>query len=239
MSWMSKRNFAMEIIILAGGFGTRLRALGLDVPKPMAPIGINGIPFLQILLDSVLRYGVNHIILAVGYKSNVIREYFQDSYNGVPITYSVEDAPLLTGGAVKQALRSCAEKDVFVINGDTYFDVDLCEMMNFHREMAADVTVAVKEMKRFSRYGTVRLEDARITAFEEKKPMESGIINGGIYCMRWDVLDNIARKSFSFEKDFMEKFVMQKKIFAFTSCGVFIDIGIPSDYNAAQNMNFS
>lgn len=229
----------MEIIILAGGFGTRLRALGLDVPKPMAPIGAAGVPFLQILLDSVLRYGANHIVLAVGYKSAVIREYFQDSYHGTPITYSVEDTPLLTGGAVKQALRTCAEKDIFVINGDTYFDVNLSEMMHFHRAMAADVTVAVKEMKYFSRYGTVRLGDARITAFEEKKPMESGLINGGIYCMRRDALDAIESKSFSFEKDFMEKFVMQKKIFAFASCGDFIDIGIPSDYNAAQTMTFS
>ncbi|MBF1661906.1 nucleotidyltransferase family protein [Selenomonas noxia] len=228
----------MEIIILAGGFGTRLRTLGLDVPKPMAPIGAKRIPFLQILLDCVRRYGADHIVLAVGYKRESIQEYFRDSYNGIPITYSVEDTPLLTGGAVKQALQSCAENDVFIINGDTYFDVDLCEMMHFHRNMAADVTVAVKEMKHFSRYGTVRLEDVRITAFEEKKPMELGLINGGIYCMRRDALDIIESKSFSFEKDFMEKFVMQKKIFAFASCGDFIDIGIPSDYNAAETMTF-
>ena len=224
--------------MLAGGLGTRLRTLGLDVPKPMAPIGVAGVPFLQILLDGVLRYGADHIVLAIGYKGDIIREYFQDSYHGTPIVYSVEDTPLLTGGAVKKALRACAEKDVFVINGDTYFDVDLCEMMHFHRDMAADVTVAVKEMKHFSRYGTVRLEGERITGFEEKKPMESGLINGGIYCMRRDALDLIESKSFSFEKDFMEKFVMQKKIFAFASCGDFIDIGIPSDYNAAQVMTF-
>ena len=100
---------------MAGGFGTRLRTLGLDVPKPMAPIGAKRIPFLQILLDCVRRYGADHIVLAVGYKRESIQEYFRDSYNGIPITYSVEDTPLLTGGAVKQALQSCAENDVFIL----------------------------------------------------------------------------------------------------------------------------
>jgi len=120
----------METIILVGGFGTRLSHIVSDVPKPMIPV--NGKPFLKYLFDYLLKNGVTYIILAVGYKSEIIQKYFGDDYKGISITYSVENTPLGTGGAIKKALDCCNEKYVFIVNGDTYFDVDLKQMKDFH-----------------------------------------------------------------------------------------------------------
>jgi len=93
----------MEAVILAGGLGTRLSHIVSDVPKPMAPV--NNQPFLKYVIDYLLENGVNHVILAVGYKAKSIQSYFGDTYHGIRITYSIEDTPLGTGGAIKKALK--------------------------------------------------------------------------------------------------------------------------------------
>ena len=112
----------MEAIILAGGFGTRLQSVVHDVPKPMAPVADK--PFLAYLLDQLDRQGCTHAILAVGYKKEVIQNFFGSNYKGISLSYSVEDKPLLTGGALKKALKQATEDAVLVLNGDTFFDVD-------------------------------------------------------------------------------------------------------------------
>ena len=109
----------MEAIILAGGFGTRLKHLIPDLPKPMAYVC--GRPFLRYILDDLTDKGVDRIILAVGYLKETIIDYFGDSYRGAEIIYSVEDDPLLTGGAIKKSLHYCEDNDVFIINGGQKF----------------------------------------------------------------------------------------------------------------------
>lgn len=224
----------MEAIVLAGGFGTRLRSAVSDVPKPMAPMDEKGTPFLKVLFDFLKRNGITHIVLSIGYMGNVIKDYFGVEYQGIPIDYSSEDTPLLTGGAIKKALASCVEPDVFVLNGDTFFDVDLAEMAQQHKADHADLTIAVKEKFDFDRYGTVEFDKKRITAFKEKTYCKAGWINGGIYCMKKDLLNCVDEKKFSFEKDFMEKKVGMIEIMPFPSEGYFIDIGVPEDYFLAQ-----
>jgi len=177
----------MEAIILAGGFGTRLSNILFDVPKPMAPV--NGKPFLKYVFDYLLKNGITHAILALGYKAEVIQKYFGDKYKGISITYSIEDFPLGTGGAIKKALSCCNEDDVFVLNGDTYFDVNLKEMKLFHDNKKSNLTIAVKAMRDFDRYGTVVIEDHMIKRFEEKKPTDQGKINGGIYLIKKTIFD--------------------------------------------------
>lgn len=222
----------MEVIILAGGFGTRLRHIISNVPKPMAIVA--GRPFLKYILEYLRREGVTHAVIAVGYKKESIMEYFGDEYRGIKLTYSSEEKPLFTGGAVKQALGCCREDSVFVINGDTFFDVPLKKMEEDFLYHRANIGVAVHEMHQFSRYGTV-LTDAEqwITGFEEKKEMQHGLINGGVYLIQKHILDGYP-EVFSFEKDVLEKLVGSLKVRAFDSPGYFIDIGIPEDYYKAQ-----
>lgn len=224
-----------EAIVLAGGFGTRLRTVVSDVPKPMAPMNDKGTPFLAFVLDQLVRQGFETIILSVGYMAEVIQQYFGDAYAGMKIWYSVEDEPLGTGGAVKKALALCSAENIFVLNGDTYFDVDLSAMEQFHQESGADFTLAAREMSDFDRYGALELTaDDRVTAFLEKKYCMHGYINGGIYCMGRTILADVKKDSFSLEKDFLEEKVEQLHIAACKSSGYFIDIGIPEDYQRAK-----
>lgn len=223
----------MEAIILAGGFGTRLQKVVSDVPKPMAPI--NNTPFLVYIFNWLNKYNVTHVVLAVGYKKEIIINYFDNQYKNIKIDYSIEDTPLFTGGAIKKALDKCNEKNVFIINGDTYFDVNLNELIKQHNELKADFTISVKEMKEFNRYGTVKVnEKKQVIGFEEKRHYKQGYINGGIYCIKKNILDKVNKNVFSFEKEYMEQYYDKDNVYAFYSDGYFIDIGIPEDYKKAQ-----
>lgn len=230
---MAPENFnLMEGIILAGGFGTRLSHIVKDVPKPMAPI--KGTPFLAYVMEYLLRFKVEKIVMAVGYKAEVIEKYFGNNYKGIEIIYSEEKEPLGTGGAIKKALGYCSNESVVVLNGDTYFDVDLNEMKKFHDKNDSKLTIGLKKMFDFDRYGTVEIENDAIVKFNEKRKMEEGYINGGTYVISKDIFDGIEKKSFSFETDYMEKFVSKEKFKGFISSGYFIDIGIPEDYYKAD-----
>jgi len=223
----------MEAIILAGGFGTRLQKVVHDVPKPMAPVADR--PFLTYLLDQLVRQGCTHVILAVGYKKEVIQNFFGANYKGIPLSYSIEEKPLLTGGALKKALDLATEDAVLVLNGDTFFGVDFSKMMDFHYRTHSDATLAVKELHDFSRYGTVHFDDDyRITRFVEKKACQEGFINGGVYVLNRTLFGDIPQDKFMMEKDFLEKYVESKVFSAFPCDGYFIDIGIPEDYEKAN-----
>ena len=222
----------MEAIILAGGLGTRLRDVVKDIPKPMAPV--NERPFLQYILEYLNSHHISRVVLAVGYKWEVIRDYFGTEYKNITLEYSVEEEQLGTGGAIKQALTKCTENDIFIINGDTYFEIDLEEMLKSHGETGADLTIATKKMYQFDRYGTVESSKGRIIAFKEKEYCEQGSINGGIYLCKKQLLDYVDKKKFSFEKDIMEALVTKQYFSAFETTNYFMDIGIPSDYKQFQ-----
>ena len=216
----------MEAIILAGGFGTRLKHVVSDVPKPMAPI--NNKPFLEYIFEDLNKKGVTNVVLAVGYMKEKIEEYFKYQYKNIEISYSEENSPLGTGGAIKKAVLKCREENIFIINGDTFYDVNLEKMRKFHIENKSSLTIAVKEMENFDRYGSLIIENNKIIKFEEKKPMSKGKINGGIYLIKKNIFQGIEEESFSFEKEILENEKTEK--YAYESNGYFIDIGIPEDY---------
>lgn len=220
----------MEAIILAGGRGTRLSPIVSDKPKVLADV--SGKPFLSYVLDSLYSCGVTHAVLAVGYMADSIRAVYGNSYEGILLDYSVEDSPLGTGGAIKRALTLCADSNIIIVNGDTVFDVELAKMMDAHLQSGSLISVALKHMKNFERYGTVETDCGRITAFNEKKPCLEGLINGGVYIINRFLMRDIRADSFSFEKEVLEKPEFSKN--AFISEGYFIDIGVPEDYEAAQ-----
>lgn len=225
----------MEAIILAGGFGTRLREVVHDVPKPMAPIGKSRIPFLEYLLDHLHNNDVNRVVISTGYKAEYIHDYFGGSFKGMEIVYSREDKPLMTGGAVKKALGLCYENDIFIVNGDTYFPIDLRKLLEYHKIYDADFSIAIKKLYDFDRYGTICFsDDMRIVSFSEKQYQEFGWINGGVYCAKTCIFESFLKEVFSLEKDFLAKMLLTKKIMAVKFDDYFLDIGIPEDYFQAQ-----
>ena len=219
-------------IILAGGFGTRLQKVVSDVPKPMAPI--RNKPFLHYLLTSLQTQGVDKIVFSTGYLHEKIESYFGNNYNGLKIFYSQETKPLGTGGGIKKAFEYVNE-NAFVVNGDSFFNVDLQAMRKFHTAQKADFTLALKPMQNVERYGTVELKENRITAFREKTFCESGFINGGVYITSRKVFEQTnLPEVFSLETDFLAKQLGNLLVAGFVSDGYFIDIGIPADYHRAE-----
>lgn len=220
----------MEAIVLAGGLGTRISHIVSDVPKPMALI--NEKPFLKYILNYLYKHNINRIIIAVGYKSEIIKEYFRESFKGIEIVYSDETSPLGTGGAIKKAISLCKNQEVLIINGDTFFDVDLEKMRIEHQKSSYDITIAVKEMKNIERYGSVIIQDNKVIEFIEKQKISKGKINGGIYLVNKDIFNDIHEEVFSFEQTILES--LNYAIGAYESFGYFIDIGVPDDYYKAQ-----
>jgi len=225
---------ALEAIILAGGLGTRLKKIVSDVPKPMAPI--NGIPFLEYLLNFLLLHGIKKVILAVGYKYECIVRHFGTSYNGLLIKYSVENKPLGTGGGIKKAMALAENENVLVLNGDTFFNISLEDFLRFHKSKEAFLTIALKHLNNCQRYGTVEIDnDGKIIGFREKAACSEGFINAGIYILKkkW-FLSLSFPETFSFERDFLQKEYKSFEFFGKPYNSYFIDIGIPEDYKKAQ-----
>jgi D-glycero-alpha-D-manno-heptose 1-phosphate guanylyltransferase len=223
----------MEAIILAGGFGTRLRSIVNDVPKPMALVSNK--PFLSYLLEYLSGYKINSVVLCTGYKHEKIEEYYSFSYKNTNIRYSVEETPLGTGGAIKQALQKVKSNSVIILNGDTLFNINLAEFIEYHHRLKSDISVALKKLSNFDRYGSVILNGKRIVGFEEKKYKSSGYINGGVYILNKNILEqNELPYSFSFEKQILETCTKELYINGYKSNEYFIDIGIPEDYKKAQ-----
>jgi D-glycero-alpha-D-manno-heptose 1-phosphate guanylyltransferase len=224
----------MKAVVLAGGFGTRLAHLTKDMPKPMAPV--NNAPFLEYVLDHLVRCGVQEIVLAVSYKWEQIRDFFGERFKSVPLRYSVEEQPLGTGGAIRQALQHLQEQNVIVVNGDTLFPVDIHGMFDRHTGRGALLTMAVKQVPDAQRFGGLLIdEDNVVTAFLEKGAPGPGLINGGVYVINRDLF-RIAEfpQRFSFESDLLEKKLPDIKPLAFVSDAYFIDIGVPEDYRRAE-----
>ncbi len=224
----------MEAIILAGGFGTRLQSVVSDVPKPMAEVA--GKPFLEHLLLYLSHQNINRAILAVGYKYEIIQQYFGAAYADIELEYVIEDEPLGTGGAIAKACSALTGELVYVVNGDTFFNADFLRLLQRHQQSQSSLTLALKPMEKFDRYGRVELDEhMRITGFQEKQYCLQGYINGGIYLMNKNLFDGYdLPERFSFET-FMENNLAQLNLFAEIFDDYFIDIGIPEDYRKAQS----
>ncbi len=233
-SFRGRGGHGLEAVILAGGLGTRLRSVVSDVPKCMAPVA--GKPFLFYVIEHLLQQGVTKFIFSVGYKSELIIDYVHQQYPDLAKQFSIEEEPLGTGGAVKLACIMATEKNVLILNGDTLFKIDVEWVTGFHDSNHADCTLALKPMEEFDRYGVVELnEDSAVANFQEKQYYDFGLINGGVYVLQ---VENFIREElpqkFSFEKDYLEIYFDKRKMFGIIQDEYFIDIGIPEDFERAQ-----
>lgn len=222
----------IDCIVLAGGMGTRLKSVVSDVPKPMAPI--NGVPFLEVLLNELNSQGLKSFVLATGYKTEVIQEHFSNKELSYTITYSIEDEPLGTGGAILKALEKAMTDKVLIINGDSFFKLNLKEFMEESKGINTCV-LALKRIVKSQRYGSVQLSGNLVSSFEEKVFREEALINAGVYLLdrEWFLSLKFPEK-FSFETSFLEVYSKREMIHGIEKEGYFIDIGIPEDYERAQ-----
>ena len=231
----------MEVIILAGGLGTRLRSIVNEVPKCMAPVANK--PFIWYLFKYLTKYEVSKVILSVGYLKECIYQWITEIKNQFPfeIEYAVEEIPLGTGGGIRLALEKVTSNHAIVLNGDTFFNVNLKELYAKHLNYNSNITLALKPMENFERYGNVKINETnnQILAFEEKKYCTKGFINGGVYLIdkRVPLFNNLPQK-FSFETEILQPQCKQGNLYGIVQDGYFIDIGIPDDYIKA-NKEFS
>jgi len=221
-----------EAIILSGGFGTRLRIVIQDIPKPMSPVA--GKPFLQFLLKQLSLFGFSRIILSVGYRHKNISNHFGASFENMQLDYCVEDSPLGTGGAVAKAMQQTTANDVLVLNGDSILLSSIERFYNFHRTCDTPISMALKAEINFDRYGMVALEGDRIVSFEEKRNVTEGVFNAGMYWLNKSIINSLLKYTAPFS---LEKEIFEKHVFPLSGCiyhDYFIDIGIPEDYIRAQ-----
>ncbi|HEY2966768.1 MAG TPA: nucleotidyltransferase family protein [Casimicrobiaceae bacterium] len=224
----------MEAIVLAGGLGTRLRGVVGDVPKPMAPV--QGRPFLALVLDQLVEAGFKTVIFAAGYRHEAIHSYFGEDYRGLALSYSVEDEPLGTGGAIRLACAQASGRDIFVLNGDTYAELDFRAMLRAHVHGGAQITMAVCQVPDVARYGALVVSDGIVRGICEKGQSGPGCINAGTYVLGPELTDRLPHGAFSFEQDVLMPEMKSIRPLAFPVLGLFVDIGVPDDYARAQQL---
>jgi D-glycero-alpha-D-manno-heptose 1-phosphate guanylyltransferase len=225
----------MEAIVLAGGLGTRLRGVVDDIPKPMAPV--QGRPFLAFVLDQLVDAGFKTGIFATGYRHEAIRAYFGEVYRGLALRYSVEREPLGTGGAIRLAFAQVTARDVFVLNGDTYLELDFRGMLDAHASARVELSMAICHVPDAARYGAVELHGGIVQGFLEKGRSGPGWINAGAYVLGPELHARLPPQgAFSFEDDLLASEVKSIRPLAFRSSGLFIDIGVPEDYARIQEL---
>lgn len=225
-----------EAIVLVGGLGTRLRSVVSDVPKPLAPVA--GRPFLAWLLDRLDEVGMRRIVLATGYMADVVQRTIGSRWNGMEIAYSVEEEPLGTGGAIRQALAMTTGRHVHVLNGDTFLEYSPQELEAAVERTGASIGVALAKVEDVARYGAVELDGDRVSAFCEKGGHGAGWINAGCYFLDVQSIPALQGASgpFSFESDVLLPAALNRKVAAATDTRGFIDIGVPEDFHRAQSL---
>lgn len=221
----------MQAILLAGGLGTRLQSVVHDRPKPMALIEEK--PFMEYVVHELSRHGITEIIFAVGYKGSMVEDYFGDgSRFGVTVSYAYEETLLGTAGAIKNAAAYMKGNQVFVLNADTFYQIDYQRLVRLSQEKELSMALVLREVPDVSRYGQAVLKDNWLIGFNEKvQEARPGTINGGIYLLTRELIDEIPGGKVSLENDMIPRWLQEgRRLGGIVNDGYFIDIGIPEDY---------
>ena len=231
---------ALDVLVIAGGLGTRIQpALG-DTPKLLAPI--LGQPYLAYLLDWLRRFGAKRIVLGLGHRAQAVVDFLdrnKSAYGDLTVETVTEPRPLGTAGAIRFARPNLHTDPVLVMNGDSFADVDLCAFLAHHRRAAAKATLLCAEVDDAGRYGRIeRDREGRIRGFIEKDPGFHGrsIVSAGIYLFSAALLDEIAAGSAtSLEHDVFGR-AAAGALAAFTGPFAFVDIGTPESLKLAERV---
>lgn len=223
-----------KAVILAGGLGTRLRPLTLEIPKPLVPV--HGRALIEHLLDLFRRYKIDDVTLAIGYMADKIKDHFQDGKKfGVKMHYVIEKEPLGTAGCLKLLKDELTETFVMT-NGDELKELDIKEMYNIHKKNKALATIALWQVEDPSAYGVAKLEGNKILEFIEKPKREdapSNLINSGFYIIEPEVIDMIPDGFAMIEKDIFPKLAKEGRLFGYPFKGQWFDTGTFERYDRA------
>ncbi len=224
----------MQAVILVGGQAVRLRPLTTNTPKAMVPV-LNR-PFLEYVIQNLSRHGVKEIVLAQHHLAGPIESYLGDGGRfGVRITYVIEDSPRGTAGAIKNVERYL-DGTFLALNGDIFTDLDLTEMLAFHREQNATATIALVPVEDPTAYGLIETDPTgRVKRFLEKPDLNeitTNMINAGTYVLEPEVLAQIpSGKQVSIERETFPLLVSSgQPVYAFPSSGYWMDVGTPEKY---------
>ncbi|MFQ6610786.1 MAG: sugar phosphate nucleotidyltransferase [Fidelibacterota bacterium] len=220
-------------VILAGGFGTRLRSVISDRPKVLAPV--KGKPFLSILLDQLIGFGFDRVILCIGYRAEQIIQSFGMQYKSLSIDYSIESKPLGTGGAILPAIKHVKTKYLLISNGDSFVPFNLFSFYSFLRDKSAEGAIIVSYRDSSYSLGHVQIgKNRKIIRFAEKKEIGNGWVNTGVYLISADWFTGYkSGKYYSIEHDFFPTWT-RKSFFAHPISSSFIDIGTPGSYRSSE-----
>ena len=221
----------MKLLVLAGGFGTRLKTVITDVPKALAPIG--DVPFLQLQLEHWLAQGLHEFTFLLHYQADRIIAFLQAHQFGLlkdcQVDWLIEPVPLDTGGAIAHAVKTLDLKDDFLMtNADTWLGGGIFDLMQ-----TAAPAMAVVNLADVSRYGQVHFDHAqRVTAFAEKNGQSAaGWINAGLCHLNADLFKNWDGQRFSLERKVFATLLQNRRLTAVPLQTDFIDIGVPADYH--------
>jgi NDP-sugar pyrophosphorylase family protein len=221
----------LRAIVMAGGYGTRLRPLTDELPKPMLPVGDR--PLLEIIVDRLREAGIRHVNVATHYKSEMIAEHFKDGQGfGVDIRYVKEDQPLGTAGALSMLEES--DEPLLVINGDILTRVDFRAMLHFHHEHKSDLTVAVSQYEFRVPYGVIETDGVAVTGMSEK-PLVRQFINAGIYLLNPSIRRLIPNGQHYDIPDLIERLLEEgRPVVCFPIREYWLDIGKSDHYDQAK-----
>lgn len=225
-------------VILAGGLGTRLRSVVPNLPKPMAVVRDK--PFLEFLLEYWAGQGISKFILSIGYKRELIINYFGREFSGIPISYIEEEKPLGTGGGLLLAAQNLTEP-FLLLNGDTFFDVELDCLISFHKSKGSNLSFTLFRANESDRYGGVVLDACdRVMSLDSSKCKIGALANAGAYFVDPHALKSdslTVGKWYSLEGDLIPNLLANGvNMFGFEGGRQFIDIGVPQDYLRAEEV---
>ncbi len=237
---MDKFNFC-DLLILAGGLGSRLRSEVGSSQKTMAQVG--GRPFLDLLIDHVIGQGFQRIILCTGYDADKVESYYHGRDLDLHIDFSREEEKLGTGGAIKNAAELIESEHFFAMNGDSFCPLDFASFLSFHQEKQAKASIAISKVKNIQDYGSILIhpETKQITFFAEKISSDAvssqgrqPFVNNGIYCFNKDIFAMMPKESkFSLEEDLFP-YLTGGPFYGFEVPQNFLDIGTPERYQKAK-----
>ena len=223
-----------QMVFLVGGRGTRLGALTSDTPKPL--LAVAGRPFLDILIESSLGQGFDHILLLAGFCGEQIEAYAAGWRNrGADVKCIVEREAAGTAGALHHA-RDRLDETFILANGDSFFGIDLRALAEAGSGQAWNARLALRAHADAGRYGAIQTSGERITAFREKAASGAGLINAGIYLLHRAILDAVPPPPSSLEQDVFPEQAAQGLVYGKVFEGPFIDIGVPEDLQRAQTL---
>ena len=224
-----------DALILCGGLGTRFQSVSTSKPKSLA--SINGKPIIEILTDQLVKQGISKIILCVGHLAKQVIEYYENKKDADYI-FSIENAPLGTGGAIFNAFDKIKSDYFFVLNGDSFCDIEFSKFLNFHKDRNSFLSLVGAQINDASDYGVLSIDsENRILKFEEKSKSGKAVINAGIYLLPKNIFSvQYDLKPLSLEKELFPNLIHLEKCYTYVVETDVFDIGTKERYEKAQDL---